>query len=250
MKTPLLLSVLCALVLLLLPSCADPNYYGSSSYGSSYYGSSSYSTLPYGYNTVHVSGVPYYYYGNSWYRRSSGRYISCSRPHGYHGSIGHSGHHYNHGISRLPHGYRSVTVGDSRYYNHGSNWYRKSGSRYVTCARPTSYRSPQTHYRHNTGSSYRYSKTDHRDRDSSRSGNHRSSSGSKTYVKPNSKHRSHFNSASAERKSSPYVSTQSRPTSTPHSIPRLESGRSKNTHSPSKPFNSRFNSAKDKSSRR
>ena len=185
-----------------------------------HYGSSSYSALPYGYNTVHVSGVPYYYYGNRWYRRSSGRYISCSRPHGYHGSIGHSGHHYNHGISRLPHGYRSVTVGDSRYYNHGSNWYRKSGSRYVTCARPTSYRSPQTHHRHNTGSSYRYSKPDYRHRESNRRQHLR---GSQTTSNP-------LKHVALSTKSSPYVSTQSRPTSTPQSSPASRRpGKAKNT---------------------
>ena len=39
--------------------------------------------LPYGYRTVHVGGVPYYYNGSRWYRRSHGRYISCSRPRGY-----------------------------------------------------------------------------------------------------------------------------------------------------------------------
>lgn len=90
MKTPLLLLSLSAVSLLLLSSCVDPNYYGGSAYyGSSSY-SSSYTTMPYGYTTVHVSGVPYYYYGNSWYRRSGSRYISCARPHGYSGSIGHS----------------------------------------------------------------------------------------------------------------------------------------------------------------
>ncbi len=41
------------------------------------------SVLPYGYRTVHVGGVPYYYNGSRWYRRSHGRYIGCSRPRGY-----------------------------------------------------------------------------------------------------------------------------------------------------------------------
>jgi len=230
MKTSLLLVALCTLVLLLLPSCVDPNYYGSSSYGSIHYGSSSYSALPYGYNTVHVSGVPYYYYGNRWYRRSSGRYISCSRPHGYQGSIGHSSQHYNHGISRLPYGYRSVSVGNSRYYNHGSTWYRKSGNRYVTCQRPTSYRSPQTYRQHNTGSSYRYSKPDYHHRESSHSGSH-----------------SNHNSGSNR---SPYVSTQSRPTSTPRSSPPRDFKQSRKTHPLDKLSGSRSNSDKDKSRRR
>ncbi|MCP5537769.1 MAG: hypothetical protein H7A51_16235 [Akkermansiaceae bacterium] len=39
--------------------------------------------LPYGYRTVYVGGVPYYYNGSHWYRRSHGRYISCPRPRGY-----------------------------------------------------------------------------------------------------------------------------------------------------------------------
>ncbi|MDC0087999.1 hypothetical protein OAI07_00495 [Akkermansiaceae bacterium] len=74
--------------LLVLPSCIAPNNTYAASRVS--VGASSYSTLPYGYQTVHVGGYPYYYYGNSWYRRNNGRYFRSSRPSNYNGSIGRS----------------------------------------------------------------------------------------------------------------------------------------------------------------
>jgi hypothetical protein len=218
MKTPFLLGALGALTLLLLSSCVDPSYYG----GSVHYGSASYATLPYGYDTVHVSGTPYYHYGSQWYRRSSGRYISCSRPHGYHGSIGHSRHQSSHGISHLPYGYRSVTVGSSSYYNHGSTWYRKSGSRYVTCQRPSGYSNHNQHRSHGNSSSSKYHGSDsyrRPDSHSSRSSRsshgthdrHRDSSDSKKHSKSNKKRSDHSQRVSPKRGSSTYVSTRSKP---------------------------------------
>lgn len=150
MNHPLLHIALGMIAAVLLSSCVDPNYYGGS-YG--YVGSSSYSTLPYGYQTVYVSGTPYYYHGKSWYRYHGGRYVVCPRPYGYHGSIGHTHHHGT--ISRLPYGCRKVVVHGRPYYNHGNHWYRKSGSRYVTCSKPSGYRdhkkhTPYDHHKKNT----------------------------------------------------------------------------------------------------
>lgn len=136
MNNAFLTTVLTALGILSLSSCVDPTYY-EGGYRSS--GSATFTTLPHGYSTIYVSGNPYYYHGSRWYRRSGSHYINCSRPHGYHGNIG-SPHHYS-GISRLPYGYRTTYVGGSRYYNHGSTWYRKSGSRYVSCAKPSGHHS-------------------------------------------------------------------------------------------------------------
>ncbi len=136
MNNAFLTTVLTALGILSLSSCVDPTYY-EGGYRSS--GSATFTTLPHGYSTIYVSGNPYYYHGSRWYRRSGSHYINCSRPHGYHGNIG-SPHHYS-GTSRLPYGYRTTYVGGSRYYNHGSTWYRKSGSRYVSCAKPSGHHS-------------------------------------------------------------------------------------------------------------
>lgn len=214
MKTPFLLGALGALTLLLLSSCVDPSYYGESVH----YGSTGYSTLPSGYNTVHVSGTPYYHYGSQWYRGSSGRYISCSRPYGYHGSIGHS-RHSSHGISHLPYGYRSVTVGSSSYYNHGSSWYRRSGSRYVTCQRPSGYSNHNQHRSHGNSSSRKYHKSDSYRRSGSHSNRssrgshdrHRDSSDSKKHSKSSKKRNDHSQRVSPKRGSSTYVSTRSKP---------------------------------------
>ena len=136
MNKAFLTTVLTALGILSLSSCVDPTYY-EGGYRSS--GSAIFTTLPHGYSTIYVSGNPYYYHGSRWYRRSGSHYINCSRPHGYHGNIGRP-HHYS-GVSRLPYGYRTTYVGGSRYYNHGSTWYRKSGSRYVSCAKPSGHHS-------------------------------------------------------------------------------------------------------------
>ncbi|MDB4054791.1 hypothetical protein N9496_02230 [Akkermansiaceae bacterium] len=152
MNKAFLTTVLTALGILSLSSCVDPTYY-EGGYRSS--GSATFTTLPHGYSTIYVSGNPYYYHGSRWYRRSGSHYINCSRPHGYHGNIGRP-HHYS-GVSRLPYGYRTTYVGGSRYYNHGSTWYRKSGSRYVSCAKPSG------HHSNSHKSDYRSYK--HRDHD-------------------------------------------------------------------------------------
>jgi hypothetical protein len=164
MNNAFLTSILTALGILSLSSCVDPNYY-EGSYGSS--SSTIFTTLPHGYSTIYVSGSPYYYYGSTWYRRSGNHYVHCSRPHGYHGNVGRP-HHYN-GISSLPYGYRTTYVGGNRYYNHGSTWYRKSGSRYVTCAKPSGHHSytPKSDHR-----SYKHS--DHDTRSAPSRGNHSS----------------------------------------------------------------------------
>lgn len=58
--------------------------------------------MPVGHKVIYVGGVSYYYYGNSWYRRSNGRYIGCVRPHGYNGSIGrrHNNNYYKNSVNR------------------------------------------------------------------------------------------------------------------------------------------------------
>ena len=129
------LPIVASLAILSLCSCVDP-YYGG---GYSYSGSATFSTLPLGYRTIYVGGTPYYYYDNRWYRRSGGHYITCPRPLGYHGSLG-KHHHYS-SISRLPYGCRTTYVGGHRYYHHGNTWYRKSGSGYVTCPKPSGHSS-------------------------------------------------------------------------------------------------------------
>lgn len=131
MKHRILLPILTALLALCVSSCVDPYYYDDST---TFSASASYTTLPHGYQTVYVSGIPYYYCGSRWYRRSGSHYIVCSRPYGYYGHLGRSYHHYS--ISRLPYGCRTTYVGGHRYYNHGDKWYRKSGSGYVACSKP------------------------------------------------------------------------------------------------------------------
>ncbi len=111
MKTSLLLCAVGSLAMFLFTSCADPNYYNG---GTTYHSSSSFTTLPSGYRTVHVSGVPYYYHGNE--------------------------------ISSLPHGYRSCVVGGTRYYHHGNTWYQRNGNQYVVCPRPRGYNGPYMNY--------------------------------------------------------------------------------------------------------
>ena len=256
MKTPFLLGALGALTLLLLSSCVDPNYYGESVH----YGSASYTTLPNGHNTVYVSGTPYYHHGSQWYRRSSGRYISCSRPHGYHGSIGHSGHHSSHGISRLPYGYRSVTVGSSSYYNHGSTWYRRSGSRYVTCQRPSGYSSHNQHKSHGYSSSSKHHRSDSYRRPSSHSsqrshssrsshGTHdrqRNSSDRKKHGKATKKHSDHSQSVSPKRGSSTYVSTRTKPSTKTRTKSSRVPEYKKKKHTISKQLKSKSSSDKGK----
>ena len=146
MNHPILLPTLTALGILSLCSCVDP-YYGG---GYSYSGTATFSTLPHGYHTIYVGGAPYYYCDNRWYRRSGSHYVICPRPHGYHGSLG-STHHYR-SVSRLPYGYRTTYVGGHRYYAHGNTWYRKSGSGYVTCQKPSAHSS---HSHRGTHSSYK-----------------------------------------------------------------------------------------------
>ena len=84
-----------ALLISALSSCVGPTHvYRDSAPIDTYQGANtykdSYSVLPVGYQTVWVSGAPYYFYGNSWYRRSNSRFIRSSRPIGYKGSIGRS----------------------------------------------------------------------------------------------------------------------------------------------------------------
>lgn len=146
MNHPILLPTLTALGILSLCSCVDPYYGGNYSYS----GSATFSTLPHGYHTIYVGGTPYYYCDNRWYRRSGSHYIICPRPHGYHGSLG-SSYHYR-SVSRLPYGCRTTYVGGHRYYTHGNTWYRKSGSGYVTCQKPSGHSS---HSHRGTHSSYK-----------------------------------------------------------------------------------------------
>ncbi len=43
------------------------------------------------------------------------------------------------GLSVLPRGYNTVYVGGSPYYYSRNSWYRRSGNRYIRCARPHGY---------------------------------------------------------------------------------------------------------------
>lgn len=154
----LLLTILSALS---LSSCVDPNYYNSGNTGTSYSTSATFTTLPHGYRTIYVSGSPYYYCGSRWYRRSGSHYVTCARPYGYYGTVGRS--HQYHGISHLPYGCRTTYVGGHRYYTHGNTWYRKSGSRYVTCSKPSNYHSGR-HKSHQRIDKHKnqYKKSDHK----------------------------------------------------------------------------------------
>lgn len=161
MKHSFPLLLFAALGVFLLSSCVDPNYYHTGNTRTSYSTSATFTTLPHGYRTIYVSGTPYYYCGTRWYRRSGSHYVTCARPYGYYGTIGRS-HHY-HGLSRLPYGCRTTYVGGHRYYTHGNTWYRKSGSRYVTCSKPSSYHSDRHKAHHRSGKHKdQYKKSDHK----------------------------------------------------------------------------------------
>ncbi len=157
MKHSFPLIILASLSILSLSSCVDPNYYNT---GTSYSSSTTFTALPHGYSTIYVSGTPYYHYGSRWYRRSGSHYIRCSRPYGYYGNIGQS--HRYHGISQLPSGCRTTYIGGHRYYTHGDTWYRKHGSRYVTCSKPSKHHS-------NRNKSYQ---RDHKHRDHDKKAKH------------------------------------------------------------------------------
>jgi len=181
---------LASLSIFLLSSCVDPNYYNTGSSGTSYSTSATFTTLPHGYRTIYVSGNPYYYCGSRWYRRSGSHYITCARPYGYYGTIGRT-HHYQ-SVSRLPYGYRSTYVGGHRYYTHRNTWYRKSGSRYVTCSKPSSPQSDR-HKSHNRTSKH----TDYHKKADSKKSHYKKSN----YKKPNYKKSHHKDSKKQTQKS-------------------------------------------------
>ena len=139
--------VLSSLALIALPSCIVPSNFAHTS---SPLLNTSIRVLPHGYRTVHVGGSPYYYAGNSWYRRNSYGYTRVSRPHNYYGSIGRSTG-YSRGISRLPSGYRAVSYNGASYYTNGSSWYQRRGNQYYQGSRPTNYR---TSYRKPTRTTF------------------------------------------------------------------------------------------------
>jgi hypothetical protein len=171
---------LASLSIFLLSSCVDPNYYNTGSSGTSYSTSATFTTLPHGYRTIYVSGNPYYYCGSRWYRRSGSHYITCARPYGYYGTIGRT-HHYQ-SVSRLPYGYRSTYVGGHRYYTHRNTWYRKSGSRYVTCSKPSSPQSDR-HKSHNRTSKH----TDYHKKADSKKSHYKKSNYKKSHHKDSKK---------------------------------------------------------------
>lgn len=139
--------ILGSLSLLLLPSCVVPaDYYGAPS------AHSSIRVLPAGYKTVYVSGSPYYYHNNYWYKPYNGRYIQSSRPRNYYGPIGRSSYNYNHqGLHRLPSGYTSTYISGSRYYHNGNSWYQRRGNQYYKTSRPKHspviHKTPNNNYR-------------------------------------------------------------------------------------------------------
>lgn len=194
MKIKVVSLIICVISALSISSCVVPDGRLVT------HSSTSLSVLPTGYRTVNVGGDPYYYARNSWYRRHNGRYIGCSRPHGYRGSIGSSyargyGNHY--GLSRLPSGYSSVSYGGQIFYNNGSSWYNRNGGRYHRCSAPRGYRNNRYHSNRRTsyGSRNHTRHNDHR-------GHHQSSysrNSSRTNHTNASNHRS--NSASPSRSS-------------------------------------------------
>jgi len=109
------------------------------SIGQSYGKSHGLAKLPHGYKSFSHSGIIYYSNGSNFYRRSNGRYIRSSRPHGYKGSFGRS-YNSSRGLTKLPHGYRSISHRGKTYYSNGSNFYRKSNGYYIKSTTPSGYK--------------------------------------------------------------------------------------------------------------
>lgn len=201
MKIKFINSLICLISIFSISSCVNPD---GSLAG---YSSVSLNVLPSGYETVYVSGSPYYYVGNTWYRRAHNGYISCPRPHGYRGSLGGSyysgyGSYYgnDYGLTDLPYGYQTVSYGSQIYYTSGNSWYRRSGGRYHSCSAPSGY--------HNNYSSIRpgYQTSYHSDH------NHRSSN---NYYNDN--HSNHYSNNHSNHSNQPsYTPT---PTHTPTHTP-------------------------------
>ncbi|MGJ8678117.1 MAG: hypothetical protein ACSHX0_11410 [Akkermansiaceae bacterium] len=135
MQIKISLLAISALSLFVLPSCVVPQYSGATpAYASPSYNSpvvnTSIRVLPQGYRTVYVSGSPYYYHGNSWYRRYNNRYISCPRPQAYRGNIGYSQKlikptSYSQPVSR----YRTTSLVGNKYYSSASpQYYQQQGN--------------------------------------------------------------------------------------------------------------------------
>ena len=197
MKRKTILTTLSALIFLAIPSCylPDPGYRSTTRVVGI-------SSLPYGYRTVSVGGSPYYYHGNSWYRRNQGRYIRCNRPHGYHGSIGRNYGYRNTRVSHSPYrgsyGHNRYNPHKSIHVNHGSYGHRNYGSR--------GYKSNNPHRSHSNHGYNKYKG--------------HSNHGSKHYNGSN-KHKGHSSHGSNQVVSKPMsshssmpVRTMTRPTST------------------------------------
>jgi hypothetical protein len=164
MKIKIINSLICLLAIISIPSCVNPD---GSLAG---YTNVSLNVLPSGYQTVYVSGSPYYYVRNTWYRRAHNGYVSCPRPHGYRGSLGagyyggygdHSDSDY--GLTHLPYGYQTVSYGSQIYYNNGNSWYRRNGGRYHVCSEPSGYYNSYSRRRPSYQNSYHSNHNHHSD---------------------------------------------------------------------------------------
>jgi len=124
-----------------MSSCAPLGVpYGPGYYDNGYNGGVSYiSSLPYGYSTVYVSGTPFFFHNNFWYRRSSRGFYKTSRPLGYKGNLGRINN--NRFLTRLPGGFKSHNIGGVRYFNNGNSWYTLRGGKYYPTSRPKNFRS-------------------------------------------------------------------------------------------------------------
>ncbi len=123
----------------LLSSCVDPYYsqnQGPPQRVTTYSAGYEVRTLPPGYRTEIIGGTPYYYYGGTYYRPRSGRYVVVEAPHHYDRYGRHDRYDRREPqreviIQQLPRGYRTVTRNGVRYYQVNDVYYQQRGSGYV-----------------------------------------------------------------------------------------------------------------------
>lgn len=101
-----------------------------------------------------------------------------------------TGYYPGSSLTTLPHGYTRVYVGGIPYYHHGSRWYRRSGGRYIACARPHNYHGYHSSHRYTRPySSYSYRHTPY----SYRPGIYRHSSYPRSHYYHHNRYPSHNN---------------------------------------------------------
>ncbi len=143
---PLLQSLSIPALALGLSSCAiDP--YGATVTTYSYSPGYQVATLPRGYTTVTVSGTPYYYYNDVYYRPRGSGYVVVRSPHHHRGPYGDRDHdgirnrydyHNNnyHVYDRIPGRYTTIRHGGRVYYRSGNTYYTSRGTGYIIVPRP------------------------------------------------------------------------------------------------------------------